>query len=617
MKIRIRAFFQHRLSFLLLAPLAILYLWQFRGMIVDDAFITLQYAFNLGHSLHWGFLSDQISNTATSPLNVILTAIVGRLLPDMRSAAVVLASAESIILCGLLLAISHQLFGVRYFGIVSFVGLMANPLLMSTLGLESLLYVLLLVAALYFFLLRQTRPLAITLGLLTLPRPDGILLSLILLLALPVARSDPMETRPGYSPGLFSRLSPRLSFMFTYLITILPWYLFSWLFLGSFIPDTFFLKVANPWGSWDFAMSFPIYWSRYPAETLFSFWLVPCALLLLVGKNAQANTLVKILASFGVLYFAAYSLLRVAPFHWYLAPLAAATVLAGTLGMASFLNRFGRHTLVRLGSYAFSLAAGLGILVSFWSSGSVALAEAPFQANWASQDQYRQIGLWLKDHVDAAQKIKMNGEVGTIAYFSERQLYDSFGCRSDAAVSFHRFDQGGSFVAMVLGVNFQWLKPSAPCGPYAYELDCSLNPKVPLADPASIVMQWDVSSRWLKSARYYLRRLPVAPTVVIDRQAPLKIDQFGPTEAFVGQSFDEQPDGSSAFWFKTENAAPGLELVFDGQILSVAYGSPEFVAVPISTQNLGAPRSINMYLFDPVNQRKSNSVQFILSAASP
>src|SRR5262250_2558282 len=45
-----------------------------RGL-VDDAYITLSYARNVAEHLHWGMIPAEESNTATSPLNVVLLAV--------------------------------------------------------------------------------------------------------------------------------------------------------------------------------------------------------------------------------------------------------------------------------------------------------------------------------------------------------------------------------------------------------------------------------------------------------------------------------------------------------------------------------------------------------------
>ena len=62
-----------------------------RGL-VDDAYITLSYARNVAEHLHWGMIPAEESNTATSPLNVMMlavatwiTAVTGELQPAARS----------------------------------------------------------------------------------------------------------------------------------------------------------------------------------------------------------------------------------------------------------------------------------------------------------------------------------------------------------------------------------------------------------------------------------------------------------------------------------------------------------------------------------------------------
>lgn len=507
--------------------LSFVYYYELRGTIVDEAFIALQYAHNLNQSLEWGLIAGRTANTATSPLNVILTAGVGRFVEDMRTAAVVLAALEATVLCGFMLGISRRIFGRRLYGIGAFLGLAANPLIVSTLGLESLLYVTLIVVALDAFLGGRRVRLAIVLGFLTLTRPDGVLLMSIFLVGgrapLPVAHPD--------SPGSGGRLGrfgqSRLVFLTIYLAALIPWHLFSWLYLGSFIPDTFFLKLGSPWGGLDFVRGLPIYWSHYRVETFFSFWLLPVGSLLVAGRNEKANRLAKILLAFGALYFFAYSLLRVAPYHWYFSPLAAVTVLIGWLGAASFLVEFECRTVsngafsawpggshgferlspVRVGSIGFACAAVAGVVAYLANGGALPPSEAPIHTNWATQEQYRSIGLWLGSHLEPTERISLSGEVGTISYYSQRQVYDVFGCRDAAAAAFHRFDSSGPVISTLLAINFRWLDPGPPCAPYAYQLIAFPDPQGRIADSSRVVMQWDISSRWVTQGRVFLVRL--------------------------------------------------------------------------------------------------------------
>src|SRR5438270_12029866 len=43
-----------------------------RTSLTDDAYITLAYAKNLALHLHWGVIPQEVANSATSPLNVVL-----------------------------------------------------------------------------------------------------------------------------------------------------------------------------------------------------------------------------------------------------------------------------------------------------------------------------------------------------------------------------------------------------------------------------------------------------------------------------------------------------------------------------------------------------------------
>ena len=45
-----------------------------KDSLTDDAYITLAYAKNLALHLHWGLIPQEVSNTATSPLNLIVLA---------------------------------------------------------------------------------------------------------------------------------------------------------------------------------------------------------------------------------------------------------------------------------------------------------------------------------------------------------------------------------------------------------------------------------------------------------------------------------------------------------------------------------------------------------------
>src|SRR2546428_1186367 len=68
-----------------------------RNSLIDDAYIALTYARNLAFHHHWGLIQHTISNTATSPLNVIVLGLFTFLLRNP-----VLAMCTVFVLCNVI-----------------------------------------------------------------------------------------------------------------------------------------------------------------------------------------------------------------------------------------------------------------------------------------------------------------------------------------------------------------------------------------------------------------------------------------------------------------------------------------------------------------------------------
>src|SRR5215471_12324430 len=215
-------------SFALLAAGLALYLPLFRDSLIDDAFITLSYARSLVTSATWGFYPGHVSNTATSPLNVMLLALASPVTRNPVASVFLLTWLEFLVMALCLRGIGAALV-LPWFAPLAFTAMVTNPLLMSTLGLESVLLATLLVAALYCYVVKRLDACAVVCALLTLTRPDGALLFVVIL---------------PFLPGARARLRSALIFG----ACLAPWYLFSWVYLGSLLPDSLLVKVSQSWG---------------------------------------------------------------------------------------------------------------------------------------------------------------------------------------------------------------------------------------------------------------------------------------------------------------------------------------------------------------------------------
>ena len=489
-----------------------LYLSLFRHCLIDDAFINLQYALNLRDYGNWGFYPDVTTNTATSPLNLMLTAFAGLFVSDMVEASIRLATAEFALLFALLLLISRKVFNGYYFGVVSFLAILANPLLMSTLGLESLLYTLLLTACIYFFLLRKWHALAVLLALLTLTRPDGVLLFAVMFCFCTPGSSKDEGSLPSISEVAKSLLVPltkqRIIFCSVYVLCLLPWYLFSWVYLGSLVPDTLFIKISQSWPGLKFSTGILSYMRAYPLETAFSFFMVPFAGLCVTTKNRQIISAAVVLFLFSLTYFIGYSVLGTPPYHWYFVPVAIPYVLMGALGLSSlyYSVRSRSSSVVKIPFYVLPSLSMLGIFLFFTQAGSLFPSEVPIHTNWATHDQYKEVGLWIKDNVDASGKIRLGGEIGTVAFYSQRRLMEVISCRDNKEFVLQRPSIRGAFFSSLRRVNFFWFKPNEPCGPYSYQLTMYPHPVKDEEIEGTVIKRWDISTKWIPEGSIVLHQ---------------------------------------------------------------------------------------------------------------
>ena len=490
-----------------------LYLQLFSEALIDDTFITLQYARTLRDHGDWGFFPWEVTNTATSPLNVMLTAATGLVVPDLIQAALLLATIEALILLGTLLLLSRHISGTYSFGAISFLAIMLNPLLISTLGLEPLLYTTLLMACIYAFIIWRHTTLAILLALLTLTRPDGFLLFPIMLGAVLAAHrgKGPASTQAAGDRRSSIRPLLRIAARFcgVYLLCLAPWYLFSWIYLGSLVPNTLLIKrEQGTWECYNFLNGVLFYYQKYPREVPLALLLAPFALLCLRLKNHKAAVVAGILFLFSSLYFAGYVILGVPPYHWYFVPVVIPWSVLGILGLTSLVDREGpaRSQAVRVGLYTLSCIVALAGILAFAGDRKLPLVQSPIHTNWATHNRYREIGLWLRDNVDAQANIQLWGEIGTVAYYSERRLVDVFSCRVNNRDIRRQVEALRGVRRLLARANFRWLRTDTACTPSAYELVMyNFYPSV-VDLPPNVLKEWLISTDWVPIGRVVLVR---------------------------------------------------------------------------------------------------------------
>lgn len=472
------------------------YVRLFSNTFIDDAFISLKYSAMLATRGEWAFLPGRTSNTATSPLNVVAHAVVSRFTPSMVEAVILLTALELTLILALLLRISRKLFGNPLFGALAFVAIATNCLLVSTFGLESVLFTLLLVWSVDRFVAEDWTLLAVALAGVVMARPDGALLV------------------PIYAAVLAKRRALSWKVLGAFALTMAPWVLYSWIHLGSFVPDTLQIKFGQTgWGrNLTLFSGLGFYFRRYPLETLASFSLLPFVLVAWRSRSREVRVVASMLALYTVAHMAAYSAMKIPPYHWYYVNQVAPVALLGALGVANLLSDAWERArgASRLAIGSLVLVPAIGLMISMARLG-LPLKEAPMHTNWGTHEQYRAVGQWLRDNLPESESVYEVSEIGTVGFYADRMLVNEFsdGNRTFGAI-LERYPRLPRPAQIAIDLNYYWRRIQPEVREPAYSLvHYTLpNPEEPKF-AENIVTSWETSTRWTPQARLYLLRRTV------------------------------------------------------------------------------------------------------------
>ena len=411
---------------------------------IDDAFITFRYARNLVHGIGFVFNAGQHVLGTTTPLYTLLLASLAWPLrienyPWLALLVNALADAAT---CWLLIALGEKLTGRRAVGLAA--GLLWAIAPMSVTfaigGMETSVFILLLVATAYFYVTGRTRLAALAAGLLVLTRPDGLLLVAPLALDLLVRRLRARQL-PAAEAALF-------------VIVVLPWAAFATLYFGSPIPHSILAKsLAYRVPAVDGLVNLlQHYGTPFFEDNLFGrFWplagfILYLALSLIGGlglirRNSRAWPIVV----FPWLYFTVYAAARILIFRWYLAPplpFYFLLILAGLdRVLGDLMARVGRGTLLRLDPIAIPAGAFALLSLFAWTGqpDHGPTEPAPQMAWHQLELLYAQVGRSLALRLTPTSVIAA-GDVGALGYYSNARILDTVGLMSPEATAYYPLD---------------------------------------------------------------------------------------------------------------------------------------------------------------------------------
>ncbi len=365
-----------------------LLVWLVRGALLDDAWISLSYARNLAVHGQWAVTPGLPSNTATSPLFVLLLAV-PMLVTGPAVALAVVTAALLAVLSLTTSSLAMRLGWSPWAGPVATALVVTSPLMQASVGLESLLAVALIVVAAHEVATDRGIGVGLAAGALVLTRPD---LAVVAMLALALCWRRLHNALPAA------------------VAVVVPWLAASLVMFGTVLPDTLIWKQSvggAGLGGFMFGEAVVLFWRVWPAVTGLAVAAGAAGLVawlwLLVRAPRRAPL---VLLGVGALaHLATLWALGMAPYPWYPAPAAGAGLVL--LALAVSAPGWGRWVAV---AACVALVAGGDV---YSARHDYAGLGSPLNYNRATPAQYAAI----VDRVPDGAVLETYEELGAVAFF--------------------------------------------------------------------------------------------------------------------------------------------------------------------------------------------------------
>jgi hypothetical protein len=381
----------------------------------DDTYIYLQYAKNLANGNGFSFNAGSPSYGVTGPLWVLLIAAGARAGLDPFLVAKtfdILFASLSIVL---VYTISVTIIRDRIFALFGSLVFASDAwfLRWSGTGMETSFAVVLVLLTVKYAYSGDYHIAGFVAGLLTLVRPEGFLLFVVVQL-----ESFIVAFVLGRERNLFWIAA------ILYFVVVVPWLSFSYIHFGTLIPNTEFAKSAVQWSFRDLLTtlfdSIVILCSTQPLLVLMLFAGFP-----FVIRRGGIGTLVAkgmpVLWIVGLVL--AYAVLNVQVVSRYLVPLIPLIAIYALWCLKQTALAY--HWSFKR---SISVAAVLVAVTVIQSQVVYAVSVVPHMREFAvgMEQGIKPIAVWLRSNT-AANASVLTPDVGMIGYISERRLFDTAG----------------------------------------------------------------------------------------------------------------------------------------------------------------------------------------------
>jgi hypothetical protein len=373
----------------------------------DDPFISYRYAENLTRGLGFVYNPGERILSTTTPLFTIILALVGLLSSEFHLIATGIGII-SLAIGGLFIFDLARTYDAPIVGWTGLLLYPTFPLVVSTLGSETPIYLAFCLGAFAFYARKNLLAAGILGVLATLTRPDGILIFGILGVDYLIRWRKPIPWKPILISSAI----------------LVAWIGFAWLYFGSPIPVT--LAVKQQQGSMAiselFARGLVTILKSYTSwPNYLEFILAVLGILFAVWKKR----LWVIILIWPVLYFISYSILGVTRYFWYYAPLIPGFIVAVGLGLTAISESI-KIVIARKKSLSSLslLIPGILLVILFVANG---------RSLWRLSNRndprygiYKAAGEWLRENTLPEEQVG-SLEVGIVGFYAQRPMVDFAG----------------------------------------------------------------------------------------------------------------------------------------------------------------------------------------------
>jgi arabinofuranosyltransferase len=365
------------------------------GFKVDDSLIYGRYIQNFVDGFGLTYNRGELFNGLTSPLFVYINLIISQVVGDVILSLNLVSMVFHVFLC--LLVYLLKPFRSKNFDFLLAIFIAISPYFLRLYGMETSLYLFLIVLCIYLFQIEDYFLLGICLALLLLTRSEGI----FLLAAMVVFHF------------LLARRFPKLTYFIIPVAIILAHYVFNFQYYGEFIPDSSSAKVLHgKSGYWSGGLTFVPFFYTIIDDYGLSFFMLPFAAYSIFKIH---RTIDKLIVLYLVLLALFYIVLKIPHYQWYFAPFVLGYLYFSFSGLLILFEKYtGGDICVKYSNIV------LGIVLLFFL--------VPAFKDYKSENihVYESAGLWLNDRYDNNTSIAMV-EIGFVGFYSELYVIDILG----------------------------------------------------------------------------------------------------------------------------------------------------------------------------------------------